>query len=609
MVNKFTSNLLGLLIIALVTNAAVANSEADLKESLEKTIEAEKLAGIVWSTVSNDASKVGSAGFANTSMDTAMSGSQKMHVGSVTKTVLAVGVLRLITEGKLSLNTDVEALLTDLIFQNAWQNSAPIRVKNLLEHTAGLDNIRMWQFLNTAPTPDTPLQNAFPQSNSELLTVRTEPGTQYSYSNMGYTLLAMVVEAVSGERYESYLDRNFLQPLGMFDSTFTFVSQTGDSADAALAMGYFENDVSQSAVPIYLRPAGQFTTTAPDMAKFMRFILDDGIINGEPFVRLDLMKKLGYPDGTDAEKAGLKIGHGLALAVRDRHDVVGMCHPGTTIGFRAYICLFPDEGKGFFYAINTDNETSDYEIVNSIFIDNLRIEKASIVDVDNRNMDAPLFEGVYLPSPNNMAEFQFLDLVFNSRWINRQENEFLMRSLQTDDRVLLQLNDKLFRAGDRTQASHAIIANENGDIFISDGLSTYQKSSALIIIGYWLSLILGLLGMIYLVAAGGLRIAAQGRKGSQIIFWPFLNILAFSIPVIFYLNQSFLSFGELTAASLSLAVVSGLLPLTLLIALLLVFRQGFQTKWARLDCLASVASLQLCAVLFFWGVVPLIFWQ
>lgn len=277
-----------------------------------------------------------------------MKPAQKMHVGSVTKSVLAMGVLHLIFEERLMLDTNVESLLSELNFDNAWSDRSPIKVKNLLDHTSGLDNIRMWQLLSTKPLPNTPLEEAFESSQHNLLKIRTELGTQYSYSNMGYTLLAMVIEAVTNERYEYFLDVNLLTPLEMHDSSFAFISQRGQFADPLLAMGYYENNVAQAAVPSYLRPAGQFTTTAPDMAKFMMFVLGDGKVNGEGFVRPEHMNMLTEPLGTEAHIAGLNIGHGLAFAKRDRHNVLGMCHPCTTFGFRAYICLFPDENKGFF---------------------------------------------------------------------------------------------------------------------------------------------------------------------------------------------------------------------------------------------------------------------
>jgi len=614
MVNRFSLQLFFQLFIVIFSSAVSANNEMTLEQQLNKVISDEDLMGIVWSTVSNGDVNVGSAGFANIAQNSLMTDSQKMHVGSVTKTVLALGTLRLITEGKLTLDTHVATLLPEIALNNPWKNSAPIKVKHLLDHTAGLDNLRMWQFLNSTPTPDTPLKDAFPLNNHELLKIRTKPGSQYSYSNMGYTLLGMVIEAASQTRYEDYLDKQLLQPLGMLNSSFKYISQTGQYADEALSMGYFENNVAQAAVPMFLRPAGQFTTTAPDMAKFMTLllndgVLNDGVLNGKPFIRHDLMQKLASPEQTDAQQAGLAVGHGLALAIRDRHDVVGLCHPGTTIGFRAYICLFPKEHKSFFYAINTDNETADYEKFNSIFIKHLSIEKAPVTKASKQTMDLSVLEGVYLPAPNNMAEFEWLDLVFNFQWLTRQESKLVLSSLQSDDRVLLPLNSNLLRATDRTQASHAIFTDEQNDIYISNGLSTYKKHSTFIIAAYWLSLILGLTGLMYITLVGIARVLMKKMTSKDFIFWPLLNILAFSIPTVLYSQQSFIYFGEITLASFFLAVLSGGLLVTVMLSLFFVHKTKLTNSGQKRDCLALLMLWQLCLVLCYWNVFPVIFWQ
>src|SRR3546814_10529503 len=96
------------------------------------------------------------------------------------------------------------------------------------------------------------------------------------------------------------LDYHFLGPLGMHQSTFRFVSQEGPHADAQLAMGHFEGGATQAAVPLYLRPAGQFTTTASDMGLFARFLMSDGEIDGKPFIAPHLLQAMGRPTTTEA---------------------------------------------------------------------------------------------------------------------------------------------------------------------------------------------------------------------------------------------------------------------------------------------------------------------
>jgi hypothetical protein len=162
----------------------------------------------------------------------------------------------------------------------------------------------------------------------------------------------------------------------MADSTFGFVTQAGTRAGAPrprLAMGHFEHGVAQAAVPQYLRPASQFTTTAADMGKLAQFLMGDGKLEGTQFIDLALMGALSEPSGTDAAQAGLAAGHGLALAARDRHNVVGACHPGTTVGFRAMLCIYPEQDSAFFVAFNTDAEAADYERFNRLLLRDLEL--------------------------------------------------------------------------------------------------------------------------------------------------------------------------------------------------------------------------------------------
>ena len=603
------SKYLSLLLVLFSFNIAYAESDIHIQTKIKNTIENEGIVGLSWSTISKGHVEVGSVGYANISKLEHMKPAQKMHVGSVTKSVLAMGVLHLIFEGRLSLDSNIEALLSELNFDNVWHHRSPIKVQNLLDHTAGLDNIRMWQLLSTKPLPNTPLEEAFESSRQNLLKIRTEPGTQYSYSNMGYTLLAMVIEAVTNQRYEKFLDDNFLDPLEMYDSSFEFISQQGQFADPLLAMGYHENNVTQIAVPSYLRPAGQFTTTAPDMAKFMNFLLNEGKVKGQNFVKPEHMRMLTNPFNTKAHMAGLNIGHGLAFANRDRHNVLGMCHPGTTFGFRAYICIFPDEKKGFFYAANTDNETADYEKFNEFFINKLSVVSASIAETTGKEIGLSKLEGIYLPSPNNMAEFEFIDMLFNFIWLKQSNAYLLMKSLQNADRRLIQVKDHLFRDVNRTQASHVFYWDSENKLFLSDGLKTFTQVSVITLVLYWASLIFGLIGLFYIFLVGLIRIIKRDKVSFVRIKWGFINLLLFSLPIYLYVQQSFLQFGDITAASVLLAIFSGILPLTLLFSLWISVRENLQSKLTKLDVVAIMISVQFVLVLVARGQLPIIFWQ
>ncbi|MEM8489415.1 MAG: serine hydrolase domain-containing protein [Pseudomonadota bacterium] len=575
--------------------------KANETAELEALLELESLPGVVWSITDNGADRSGGAGSADLHRDRPMSAQTKVQVGSVTKTLVALGVLYLVSIGELELDTSVEQLIPDLPWDNRWRNETPITVRNLLEHTAGLDNIRMWQFLNASATPDTPLTSAFPADHGYLLRVRTPPGTQYSYSNMGYAVLGLVIERVTSERYEDFLARSLLVPLKMKQSSFRFVTQQDDER---LAMGYLDHGVPQPSVPMVLRPAGQFTTTASDMLSLLRFLLGSGSVDGVRLIAPDLMAKLGVPSTTDAYRAGLRIGHGLALALRDRHGVLGECHPGTTFGFRANLCVFRTQGKGFFYAVNADTETADYERLTRYFIQQMDLPLAHLDPVVE--MHSEKYSGLYELAPSNMDQFAWIDWMFNSIWVspNPQTGGLLVRSLQDDERALLPVGKGLFRDSDRRVASHVFLVED--ELLLSDGLQTWKKGSPLFLLLGWISLLAGTLAFLYIIFRGTLLSLSGRLLANKPIALVWGCLVALALPVYLFTLQSFLEFGEATVASRILAALSGALPAACALACYISMKRD---KTWTLDLCAVVAGLQLCVFLASQGVIPIVLWR
>ncbi|HEX5649346.1 MAG TPA: serine hydrolase domain-containing protein [Steroidobacteraceae bacterium] len=578
---------------------------------MEQALREEGLSGAVWALVEPGRTYVNGAGHSDARSAAPMRPDHRVQVGSVGKVVLAVGILRLVTEGRLSLETPVTELLPELPLTNAWSRTDPVRVKHLLAHTAGLDHSRFWQVFSLEPTPDTPLIESV-RGDSALLRVQSRPGSRYAYSNVGYALLGMIVESVTGARYEHYLDEQVLAPLGMNDSTFRFVTQTGPHGDRRLAMGHFEKGAPQAAVPMYLRPAGQFTTTAADMARLARFLMGDGAIDGEPFVAPALTRALGEPLGTEASLAGLSIGHGLALAGRDRHGVYGWCHPGTTIGFVAMFCVYPEHGRAFFVGTNTDSETADYDRLNRLLIASLsmpgrpkKIERASAPPPD-----VEAWNGFYVQVPRAMSSLAWIDDLFNfvrAEWDGRV---LRLSTLQADERVLEPVGaGRLFRAADRDGPSHVLLVGPDGKRVISDGLHSYERTSLARLVFGWTSTAVGLLGLGYVFIVGAVRTLRRQRSRHDPLFIPFIGVLALALPIPLFLGQSFLQLGDRTAASLALATVTAVLPATLVIGMVRQAKALRGSVSGVIDLTMLAAALQWLVVLAAAGLVPFRLWQ
>lgn len=584
-------------------------TESNLEKSIRNAIVEEGLTGIAWTLVSaNGDVTLGSAGVKDNSTGIAFAPDTRFHVGSMTKTVLATGVLRLATEGRISLEAPVLRYLPDLFSNEPPVGFSDVKVRHLLDHTAGLNDAHMWQIFSERADPDGALIAAFPDPETQLR-VRSQPGARFSYSNMGYTLLGMIIESVVGGRYETYLDEHVLAPLGMHDSTFKFTRQEGEGADTMLAWGHVDDGSRFAASPMFLRPAGQFTTTTTDLARFAQFLLGDGVFNGQTFIHESLMVSRARPLETEAAYEGLVAGYSLGLGRRDRHGVVGYCHSGNIVGFVAMLCIFPDEQKAFAYSINTDSETADYGRLDSLLIDALDIAKATPPKTASPATNISAWEGRYVFSPNRFQTFEYLDTVFGSIKVSANGDFLTIEPMQQKARQLRPTAERLFSANDRATTSHVFYRGEEGEYLVSDGFQTYEKVAAAYLIAHWISVFLGLSGLAWLLFIGTLSLIRHRLKMFQRPEAPaFIALVLLFAPIPFFLAQSFMALGDPTLASRLLAAVTLLLPIGVLLTAWLTKKKWNASRIDLLNGAAAVFVLQWCVVLVLAGMLPFRLW-
>jgi CubicO group peptidase (beta-lactamase class C family) len=597
------------LAISVLWTCVCQATETGLQKDIERTLVEEGLTGIAWTLVSETGDvTIGAAGLQDNRDAVAFSTDTRFHVGSLTKTMLATGVLRLVTEGRIDLDAPVLRYLPDLFPDNPPAGFSEITVRHLLDHTAGLNDSHIWQMFSERANADAPLIAAFPDSQRQLQ-VRSEAGSRFSYSNMGYTLLGMVIEAVVGQRYETYLDEHVLTLLAMHDTTFAFTTQDGENADPSLAWGHVDDGSRYAASPIFLRPAGQFTTTAGDLARFAQFLLGDGTIDRQIFVDEALMRSRGKPLGTEAANMGLIAGYSLGLGRRDRHGVVGYCHGGNIVGFVAMLCVFPDENKAFAYSVNTDSETANYGRLNELFVVALKIDDASppCTMIPTPNISEWL--GRYVLSPNRFQAFEYLDTVFGAIKLSVDGDSLAVTSMQRGARHLRPVGDHLYSANDRTTTSHVFFRGDDDEYLISDGFLTYEKVSTAYLAVHWTSILLGLVGLVWILIVGSISLLRYRFKMFRRPEAPayFASLLLFA-PIPFFLTQSFMALGDITLASSLLAFATLLLPIGLLSTIILIRTTWRDSRIHLLHGAAAIFALQWCAILVATGMLPFRLW-
>src|SRR3984893_15214485 len=204
--------------------------------------------------------------------------------GSISKLFTATAVMQLVEQGKLDLDRDVNEYL-DFAIPKTYPE--PVTLRRLLTHTAGFEET---------------LKNLFVAHESDLKPLRTylvnqmparvfPPGKIPSYSNYGFTLAGYIVERVSGEKFERYVENHILKPLGMNNSTFD--QPLPPQLAPQMSKGY----LSASKKPrdfelVQAAPAGALTTTAADMTRFMLAFLQDGAVDGVSILKPETVRQM-----------------------------------------------------------------------------------------------------------------------------------------------------------------------------------------------------------------------------------------------------------------------------------------------------------------------------
>jgi CubicO group peptidase (beta-lactamase class C family) len=600
---------LAVTLVALSVGAQVPHDP--LTTSVETALVEEGLVGATWALVTPEGTAIGAAGLNDASRQRTMSPDDRVQVGSVAKALLATGVLQLVTLGRIDLDAPLARYLPEVPIENRWESDAPLRVRHLLDHTGGLHDARMWQVFSLRADPDAPLRVGLTHPGGTLR-LRHRPGERFSYSNTGYLLLGMLIETVTGTRYERWLDAELLAPLGMTRSTFAFVTQTGPAADPTLAMGHFDPKSTSAAVPIHVRPASQFTTTAADMARLASFLMGDGVVDGRTLVDGNLLRAMSVVTTTEAARGGLAVGYALGLARRDRHGAVGRCHLGNIGTFRSAICLYPEQQRAFFVAFNSDPEDGRFDRVDALLVDALGVTSPSLQPVQAPGVDPTEWEGFYRVRPNRFEQFAYLDELVGVTRVRWDGEELHLEPLAGSARALTPIGGRLFRAPDRREATHVLLRTSEGTAVVSDGLRTLERVNSVSVWGLWLSAGVGVVALAYLLVVGAFRSVRSLRRGewrNEPLRWPVLCLVLLVIAPGLYLTQSFLAIGDPTLANVAIAVLSAVLPAALLLGAVQRVRAGVGTLRARLDLGAIAGLLQWYAVLAAWGLAPLVLWR
>lgn len=495
----------------------------------------------------------------------------RFRVGSISKNLTSLLILRSIEEGVLDLDARAIDFIPELRVENPWQASDPIRLAHLLEHTAGLPGSSYREYARSEPDVS-PAEYARWISPVEL---RWRPGALHSYSNSGAALAARMLETATERDFDELAASELFEPLGMSTATF----RTAGSDPDAVSESYGLDGEPIEGWQLVMRPAGSASMTSRDLAKLVSLYLRRGLdAQGRRFASTGALERMERGERSLAAEAGAgETSYGLGSFRFGIDGRLYQGHWGKTEGFVSSFGYRPDSGRGFVILLNTrDSQTAAAlrsRVGEYLSRDLPAPELASEVASHAWPVDEPA--GYYVNATHGMPLRGWLFAALDQRHLTREGERLRVASVgvgQGGSETYRRGPGRSF-VGERFVLPTAALAKEGSDLYWIDG-AAFRRVPALE--RFWLTwtpvaaLMAALLGLARAVTFAVRSRSGRGgesRRGRQrLLHWAAgvtsLALLAtvglFAHYGLFGATAELRAVGTLSLPSLALAVASAL---------------------------------------------------
>lgn len=589
----------------------------DLMSSIDSIAVKNKLPGVSISFVSKDSIiDRYKFGYSNLEKKIKVDSETPFKVGSITKSFLALTIMKLNYEGKIDLNAPIKELIPEVSFTNRWENSDPVRVIHLLEHTSGFDDIHL-NDLSIKDISNLPLKQALEHQKSSLI-CRWKPGMYNSYSSVGYTVLGYILERITGMTYEEYLNEEILYPLEMNSS-----SAVMNAFPYEITKGYGDNYDILPDVYMYARPAGSMFSTIEDMSGFVKMMLNYGAVGDYQVFPEDLIRKMELPQSSLASRKGMKLGYASGIISNLKNGQRWYFHNGGGPGCLASYYFSHELEEGFCVLTNTMNIDAVNKI-KSLLIDELTRDsyqpskalKKKVIEGEKT------FVGYYDLKNPRVEKFAFLEDIFSGIKVYEQGNSLTVKELFASDKIFILDHDNLYRKKGENEVSVCNYTTESNKKGISIGSKYYEKSSLLKYFLIWvyiglifLSVILIIIDLIVSLSKNLVQLILKKRLKTKYLILKFSQVLTlavFVIPIIFVSSQSTVELSLKTTENI-LFCIGGWIFLAMSLAnVIYSFRDRVlnpKSAWQVFYIGSSLIILSLAITLFNLGIIGLKLWN
>jgi CubicO group peptidase (beta-lactamase class C family) len=592
----------------------------ELKKAIQDVLDKEHVPGVGLALIANgELLWCGGIGKADVAAKRDVTCDTEFRVGSISKTFVALALLKLQEEGKINLYARLQDVAPEIPVKNKWEATRPVRVVNLLEHTAGFDDMEFSEVYNLHDRYDFPLLKVFKKFPKPQI-ARWPPGTRMSYSNPGNAVAGYLIEKVTGQPFDQYIRDTFLRPMGMEKADYPFT----DANKALLATAYDGNPSKAVGYPlIYLRPAGDLKSSPGELAKLVQFLLRRGKAGDAQLVKPESILRMEAPETTLAAKNGLRLGYGLANYSSVEGGVVTHGHNGGIDGFLSSYRYMPEQNWGYVILVNSTSSGRALSETNRLAIDFLAKDfpKPQQAAIKPAAGDLKKLAGFYAPRAPRNQTFAFLDDLTGGTRIRVIDGKLTRSGLFGQPETLVCVGKNLFRSEKEAEGTTIFFTNESGQMALtSNGLEgiPYSERSYLVmpllriaILTLCVFLMLTSLPFALVWLVGKLFGAMKEVRHLSVRVIPLLATLAFLIVPACFLELNGPRIGTFNVWTAGIFLGTFLFPILSVIGLVLVLRVPNDEihRGVRIhSLLVSSACCLLTGFLWSWHLLALRFW-
>ena len=454
------------------------------------------------------------------------------RAASISKSFTSIAIMQLVENGKLKLDARLADLAPEIRFNNPWEQSDPVRLVHLLEHTTGWPDISTRVELQNGPGWS--VRRGVEFASPEFVS-RWKPGQFAVYANAGPAVAGYVLEKVAEQDFAAYEREHVLRPMGMASADFTLTPALA----AKVAKSYAPDGTPTPYQHIIMPSSGSLATSARELSRLVLFFVGRGTVDGHRILSPQSVERIEHGESSLAARAGLNQGYGLGNFQPSETGPAFRGHNGEIDSFTSVYGYSAAQGNGYVVLANggegVDFRTPVTSLIQAYLSRKHVFAPAPLFPVDQAELAA--LTGFYrnvTPAKDLMRPY--------AEVLGMSRVTLVDGGLRVGGKPYLPTGKHSFRRTDREAASLAFSEKDGQAYLLSGGLGDRKREATWHIAGYALGAALALLGGLFGLLAlpvwgvSAYRNTLQAKGGWKVRLMPLLAFgslcVTFTLPLV-----------------------------------------------------------------------------